>query len=149
FYNREREIKRLRDALESAKREQEDGSHPKTIEKPEAAPTPTHDEPVAPLPEVEERQMPRYERAYFPIASNCEPHEAHPYELRELALKVVEFEGPISAEETARRISSCYGRERAGRRIQSVALDALQTLKSSGSILYDDGFYFTQAQHDD
>ena len=149
FYNREREIKRLREALESAKRDQEDGSPPKTIEKPEAAPNQSHDEPAAPLPEVQERQMPRYERAYFSTASTCEPHEAHPYELRELALKVVEFEGPISADETARRISSCYGRERAGRRIQSVALDALQALKSSGSILYDDGFYLTQAQRDD
>ncbi|MEO1921319.1 MAG: DUF3320 domain-containing protein [Sphingomonadaceae bacterium] len=149
FYNREREIRRLHEALESAQRDEKNGLAPKSAEKGEAGPSLAQGEPVEPLPEIEERQMPAYERAYFPSPSNCEPHEAHPYELRELALKIVESEGPISADETARRISSCYGRERAGKRIQAVARDALRALTKTGSILFDDGFYFTQLQRDE
>lgn len=146
FYNREREIRRLHEALEKSYRANEEGTLPLNIAKPGTMATVSSTEAAEPLLEVEERKMPPYERAHFPIASICEPHEAHPYELGELAGKIVAAEGPINAEEAARRISSCYGRERAGSRILAVTRGALESLRRNGSILCIDGFYCTKAQ---
>lgn len=67
-------------------------------------------------------------------------------ELQLLAQRIVEHEGPINAEEVARRISACFGRERAGNRILNVANRALNALADRGVIEFDDGFYMTDAQ---
>ena len=67
-------------------------------------------------------------------------------ELQLLAQRIVEHEGPINAEEVARRISACFGRERAGNRILNVTKRALNALVGRGVIEFDDGFYITDAQ---
>lgn len=146
FYNRNREIARLRDALEHAREAERRGNLP--VKEPEvlAAPArPTITEPQ-PLPEIVERQMPAYSRAHFPVRSPFEPHEAPMSELQLLAQKIVEHEGPINAEEVARRISACFGRERAGNRILKVTLRALGSLVSRNAIALNDGFYVTDEQ---
>lgn len=146
FYNRNREIARLRDALEHAREAERRGNLP--VKEPEvlAAPgRPTITEPQ-PLPEIVERQMPAYSRAHFPVRSPFEPHEAPMSELQLLAQKIVEHEGPINAEEVARRISACFGRERAGNRILKVTLRALGSLVSRNAIALIDGFYVTDEQ---
>ena len=67
-------------------------------------------------------------------------------ELQLLAQRIVEHEGPINAEEVARRISACFGRERAGNRILKVTLRALGSLVSRNAIELIDGFYLTDEQ---
>ena len=67
-------------------------------------------------------------------------------ELQLLAQKIVEHEGPINAEEVARRISACFGRERAGNRILKVTARALGSLVSRNTIALIDGFYVTDEQ---
>ena len=146
FYNRNREIARLRDALEHAREAERRGNLPvKEPAVPAAPPRPTVIEPQ-PLPEIVERQMPAYSRAHFPVRSPFEPHEAPMSELQLLAQRIVEHEGPINAEEVARRISACFGRERAGNRILNVTKRALNSLAGRGVIEFDDGFYMTDAQ---
>jgi hypothetical protein len=146
FYNRNREIARLWDALEQAR--EIDRSGKLSVKEPtvSAAPlTPTIIEPQ-PLPEIFERQMPAYSRAHFPVRSPFEPHEAPLSELQLLAQKIIEHEGPINAEEVARRISACFGRERAGSRILSVTKRALASLLSRRLVAFDAGFYLTEQQ---
>lgn len=67
-------------------------------------------------------------------------------ELQLLAQRIVEHEGPINAEEVARRISACFGRERAGNRILNVTMRALGALVNRSAIAFDDGFYLTDEQ---
>ncbi len=146
FYNRNREIARLRDALEHAREAERRGNLPvKEPAVPAAPARPPITEPQ-PLPEIVERQMPAYSRAHFPVRSPFEPHEAPMSELQLLAQKIVEHEGPINAEEVARRISACFGRERAGNRILKVTLRALGSLVSRNAIAVIDGFYVTDEQ---
>lgn len=146
FYNRNREIARLRDALEHAREVERRGNLPvKEPAVPAAPARPPITEPQ-PLPEIVERQMPAYSRAHFPVRSPFEPHEAPMSELQLLAQKIVEHEGPINAEEVARRISACFGRERAGNRILKVTLRALGSLVSRNALAVIDGFYVTDEQ---
>lgn len=146
FYNRNREIARLRDALEHAREAERRGNLP--VEKPEVLAAPARPPIIEPqpLPEIVERQMPAYSRAHFPVRSPFEPHEAPMSELQLLAQRIVEHEGPINAEEVARRISACFGRERAGNRILKVTLRALGSLVSRNAIELIDGFYLTDEQ---
>jgi phage tail protein X len=144
FYNRNREIARLRDALEYAREAERRGKLPVREPKVPAAPSSPPIAEPQPVPEVIERQMPAYSRAYFPVRSQFEPHEAPMPELQILAQKIVEHEGPINAEEVARRISACFGRERAGNRILNVTKRALGALVNRSLIAFDDGFYLTE-----
>lgn len=146
FYNRDREVRRLHEALQLADQTDRNGVVPKPLADSPELPIAEPREEIEPLPEIEERQMPAYERAYFPVNTYYEPHEARPAELQSLALRIVEHEGPIVADEVARRISACFGRERAGSRILSVTERALDSLLRSGSLISDDGFYLTEAQ---
>jgi hypothetical protein len=90
--------------------------------------------------------MPTYSRAYFPVRSPFEAHDAPMQELQLLAQRIVEHEGPINAEEVARRISACFGRERAGNRILNVTKRALNSLADRRVVEFDDGFYMTEVQ---
>lgn len=149
FYNRTRETGRLRDALTFALEAARQGELSTKIDtEPEGSDRKIEPEPQ-PLPEIKEREMPPYSRAFFPANSYFEPHEAPTGELQSLALKIVEHEGPINLDEVARRISACYGRERAGNRILAVTRKALSSMKQRGEILEEDGFYLTQAQFED
>ncbi|MCU6496733.1 DUF3320 domain-containing protein [Rugamonas sp. A1-17] len=66
---------------------------------------------------VEPRQMPAYQRAHFPVTGGQEPHEVAVALLADLVKRIVDVEGPIHIEETARRLAACFGKEKAGTRI--------------------------------
>jgi hypothetical protein len=146
FYNRNREVARLRDALDQAREAASSGNLPEKEASVLAAPPRLTVIEPQPLPEIVERQMPAYSRAHFPVRSPFEPHEAPMAALELLAQRIVEHEGPINAEEVARRISACFGRERAGNRILSVARQALDALVDRRVIQFDSGFYMTDTQ---
>lgn len=147
FYNRRAEIERLRATLVAAQNE----VTALRITGANTARTGQADEslPIEPtiVPPTIERTMPAYARAYFPVASHLEPHEAPMSILGPLALRIVEAEGPICTEEVARRIASCFGREKAGRRILSASERALGGQKRlSSDLISEDGFWFTASQ---
>lgn len=147
FYKRQNEIDRLRRALAAA---HDDGGvvHIKGANKARrlAEKVDLPDEPFV-VPPIIERTMPAYVRAIFPVSSRLEPHEAPISLLGPLALKIVEIEGPICTDEIARRISACFGREKAGRRILASARQALNWQKHLVSDLQtEDDFWFVTAQ---
>lgn len=149
FYNRRAEIERLRTTLVEAHANgaviQIAGANTaREIPNVQAPPIETFV-----VPPTVERAMPPYARAHFPVNSHLEPHEAPISLLGPLALKIVESEGPISADEVARRIAACFGREKAGRRILAVTRQALNSQRRIASHLHtDDDFWFVTAQRD-
>lgn len=149
FYKRRTEIDRLRQALSAA---HDDGGvvHITGANKARAL-----NEKVALVdehfivPPTIERTMPAYVRAMFTVSSYLEPHEAPMSVLGPLALKIVEVEGPICTHEVARRISACFGREKAGRRIIAAARQALNWQKRLAPDLQtDDDFWFVTVQRE-
>jgi hypothetical protein len=148
FYNRRAEINRLREALGAAREVAGtgiviEGANYRVAIKPAA----TEETPICALPEVVERQMPRYVRAVFPVSSAVEPHEADRTLLARLALRIVEAEGPIHVDEVARRIATSFGRDRAGLRIFSATKTALNHARGiSPDLVTEDFFWFTRRQ---
>jgi very-short-patch-repair endonuclease len=59
------------------------------------------------------------------VHSRSAPHELSSYELGKTVKKILEVESPIHQEELARRVAKAYGLEKAGNRIQSATLKAL------------------------
>jgi hypothetical protein len=139
FYNRRAEIHRLREALTAAREVSEAGvavvgaHHGQPV-----TPMATDEVPIVTIPEVIERQMPRYVRAIFPVRSTVEPHDADRTMLAQLAIRIIEAEGPIHVEEVSRRIAASFGRERAGSRILSATNAALGYAQRLSSDLLSD-----------
>lgn len=148
FYNRSAEIKRLSEALQKAKTASEKGievsgsnTHSPRLSLPASASK-------IEIPEIIERQMPPYVKAALSAAKNREPHEVHIDVLATLAEQIVGIEGPIHQEEVARRIAEAFGKERAGARINALALKALRKARQSSSAIKDsDAFWYTKEQH--
>jgi hypothetical protein len=148
FYNRRSEINRLREALGAARELAQTGivikgaNHLIAIN-----PIATGEMPIFSIPEVIERQMPRYMRAIFPVSSAAEPHEADRALLARLAIRIVEAEGPIHVEEVARRIAASFGRERAGSRIIAATKIALDHARGfAPDLVTESSFWFTRSQ---
>ncbi|MGY4749811.1 DUF3320 domain-containing protein [Pannonibacter sp. Q-1] len=155
FHRREREIQRLRTALESAHKAQV-----LSIDR-----APLTDEVGAPEEAVTECDIfeqteisldhlnlsgSPYVKAELIASYNGEPHEAPVSYLAKLVRQVVEVEGPIHREEVARRIASAFGKSRTGRRIQDAADQAISyALRQDSELRRQEHFLFTQQQHDD
>lgn len=130
FYDRRSQVERLRMALNKAVEAVNAGIKVEGANEEAPAPPLDASAPVHPVgaPDVIERKMPLYRRAYFPVSANYEPHEAPPSVLSPLVQKIIIFEGPICVEEVARRVAACFGREKAGRRIIDVTRKTLAGL---------------------
>ena len=148
FYNRRFEIERLRTVLFEARARAENGIIVKGANQHRPVSAPSDNNPIVfELPAVIEREMPPYKRAIFPIRSPYEPHEVAISTLAELVGKIVDAEGPIHVEEIARRMASCFGKEKAGSRILAVTKTALVRAQSRNSEFVSDGnFWFTRTQ---
>lgn len=147
FYQRAQEIERLRIALTAAHDANEAGIRLTGANLPQHG---SADVSFAPamieVPEIVARQMPPYQRAQC-ARKYGEPHEAHSWILSQLAVEIVEIEGPIHLEEVARRIAACFGKEKAGSRIIAAARRALSSAMMRASHLRsEENFYFTEGQ---
>lgn len=147
FYNRSREIDRLRSALEAARTASEAG-----VEVPGSNQFVTE---VAPetmpsefeVPDLILKKMPAYDRSEVFASYSHEPHEVRTGVLADIALKIVETEGPIHEGEAARRMASAFGKEQAGSRIKKLTVKALRQARQNSAHLRDqDGFWFTVEQ---
>jgi hypothetical protein len=110
-------------------------------------PAATKDAPIVAMPDIIARQMPRYVRAIFPVGNAVEPHDADPTLLTQLAIRIIEAEGPIHVEEVSRRIAASFGRGRAGARIFAATRAALDRAVSiCPDLLTQESFWFTRRQ---
>lgn len=148
FYDRARQIERLRVALEGARPREGSGVEvaganvagvaPPVVEAPQAVVLP---EPVA-------RSMPAYVRAQPWAASTLEPHEAPTTMLVPLVAEIVGVEGPVHIGEIARRIATAFGKKSAGSRVLAATRQALTAAtRADGGLQHDEeDFWYTNAQ---
>lgn len=144
YRRRADEIARLAEALRRAREEPAPPPPPRPVVEtlPEPAPA---DEPISapaspPLGEP-------YAVASPPVPRGIEAHLCPPRELAHIVAAIVEVEGPIHAEEVARRVASLFGAQRAGARIVAATDQALRIAGQAGAVSVDaEGFLATRAQ---
>ncbi|EQB10363.1 DUF3320 domain-containing protein [Novosphingobium lindaniclasticum] len=148
FYDRSRQVERLRAALEAA-REQDLGQLVTSGANVPIAPVSQAEEPERiELPAAVDRVMPAYVRARPWASSSIEPHEAPPSMLVPMILDVIAIEGPVHVDEIARRVAAAFGKKSSGRRIVEATRQALVAAKRQSAELESDreDFWFTTAQ---
>jgi very-short-patch-repair endonuclease len=144
FYRQEREITKLRDALEKALAgaklpDAQAVFTPESLIESSASAEPketTEDSPgcfaLPPYSMVEIRAQ---------ESSWAEPHELATSRLAELVTQIVQAEQPIHQEEVARRLAAAFGRQKAGSRIREAALRGLQNAARLNSLVEAQGFW--------
>lgn len=153
FHRREREISRLRNALNEARTRSEEGIAVPGANEGRAVPEDVSDE-VAPAPEALTLEhlaikAEPYRKAEIRVNSTMEPHEVPASTLSGLVRQIVGIEGPIHVDEVARRISAAFGKSKAGSRIQIAAEQAIiHAIRTSSDILFAEKFVFTREQHE-
>ena len=131
FHRRDREVRRLADALSRANEAAMDGI---TVRGANAGGmmqvTEVEAAPAGPI-EIGHLQLtaPPYQRAELTVRSAVEPHEAPQGQIGDLIVKIVEIEGPIHVDEIARRISAAFGKARTGTRIVEATMRALRAVQ--------------------
>ncbi len=156
FHHRNREVERLRGALENAKTASLAGIRVPGANRPEASPTPeppeTSDdtEPASFLIDQSGLTAPAYVRAAPMADFPGEPHEAPPERIAEMIVKIVEVEGPVHMDEVVRRVAEAFGKSRAGGRIADAVKSAADmAARNSPSLSKAGEFLLTRAQAED
>jgi len=142
FHRREAEVARLRNALEAAR----DAPHvPKSDTTP---PSPVaQDSILLNAPPTIDRTP--YRLADFQVGLSVEPHEVSVNRMAEIAGRIVEIEGPVHADEIARRVATLFGKDRAGSRITAAVLAGLRyRIRTVSAFCEEEGFWFTADQRD-
>ena len=155
YYNRAREVEKLRGALDVARSRAEQGIQVKGANA-EAPPAPAEaedapeDMPVEEaeaVPEIMAPKAPAYVRADFFRSKDEEIHEVPIDTLAELVVEIVEVEGPMHQDEITRRVATAYSYTRAGRRVNEAVDRAVRAASGSKGPLEKEGaFVFTEAQ---
>jgi hypothetical protein len=147
FHNREREITRLRTALDKARLDAAGGISVRGSNSGASQIVEEKEEPETAEIEIAhlELKAPAYQRADINVQSKMEPHEAPLEQLADLIRQIVEIEGPIHIVEVARRVSAAFGKSRTGRRIMEATTTAVQHAKADG-IMQNGDFLMTPAQ---
>jgi hypothetical protein len=150
FHHRKREIERLKAALDRARDQLEMGIRVRGANHASARTVPEAQ--AEPLPEAIDighldLKMPAYVRADLTVRSSVEPHEASVAQLADLVTKIVAIEGPIHIDEVARRITTAFGKTKAGSRIVEATGKAVrQALRQDATLIQDGHFLITHAQ---
>lgn len=102
FYRRDEEIKRLKIALEEARTHSEirQPIQTDTVSEP-IEKTEVFEKPILPVIELTP-----YKTADFKVALRNEPHEAPINAMADIVSRIVEIEGPVHADEVARRVAT-------------------------------------------
>ncbi|NGQ92442.1 DUF3320 domain-containing protein [Rhodobacter sp. HX-7-19] len=150
FHHRKREIERLKAALEHGREQIETGIRVRGANHASARPLieATAEPEQGPI-DIDHLtiKMPAYVRAELSVRSSVEPHEAPVAQLAELVSKIVAIEGPIHIDEVARRITTAFGKTKAGSRIVEATGRAVrQALRQDPILMQDGSFLMTQAQ---
>lgn len=159
FYRREKEIDRLRNALDDAAQSSSHGISVSGANQgclsqtaQDGGDNAENDTAVVEIPAARFDADP-YEIVQIDLQTTVEPHEASLKSLCEVVRTIVCGEGPIHQEEVARRLASAFGKDRAGRRILERTIQALRKAEAPGDhsdpsvIIRSDGpFWFTNFQ---
>ena len=138
FRNPQREVARLLLAIENAC-----ASIPPAPARAPEVPAPID----SPAPSVEEprlsavSELPPYEECRPQVPRNRELLSLNKFELGFLTAFVVRAEGPIHAEEVARRIREAFELERTGNRILKATTLGLRTAEQQGQAVLEEGFW--------
>jgi hypothetical protein len=150
FHHRKREIERLKTALDLARDQIETGIRVRGANHASARPlVEAPAEPVAEATDIDHLtlKMPAYVRANLTVRSGVDPHEAPVAQLADLVAKIVAIEGPIHINEVGRRITTAFGKTKAGSRIVEATGRAVrQALRQDATLMQDGSFLLTQAQ---
>jgi hypothetical protein len=152
FHHRSREIQRLSIALSQARLAVQDGIRVRGANDGAMKPPPVAQNVAPELVEIDHLALsaPPYVRAELSVRSNLEPHEAPVAQLADLVMKIVEIEGPIHIDEVARRITSAFGKSRAGNRIVEATGRAARLAAQRDRTLRSEGlFLLTEMQAND
>jgi len=153
FHHRDREVARLTEALANARVVAEDVADGVTLGVDGGSATSEiPDEEMQPidlsLDHLTLTAQP-YVKAELTVRSNVEPHEAPTALLARLVSEIIEIEGPLHAEEVARRISSAFGKSRTGSRIRSATEQAIaHAMRQNSELRKRDDFIFTRQQQE-
>lgn len=144
YRRRADEIARLTEALRRVREEPAPPPPPRPVVEPPPEPAPADEPASAPAsPTLGEP----YAIASPPVPRGVEAHLCPPRELARIVAAIVEVEGPIHAEEVARRVASLFGAQRAGTRIVAATDQALRIAGQAGAVGVDpEGFLATRAQ---
>lgn len=148
FHRREAEIARLRDALSQARDAAQDGIRPRGANHGAGPVVQDDPEPVLELapPSL---SVPPYRRADLQAPPEGEPHDQPDAVLADLAAAVIRTEGPVHADEVARRIAAAFGKARTGSRIgEAVARATALALRRDADLMRQGDFLMTRAQAD-
>ncbi|TJZ82896.1 DUF3320 domain-containing protein [Paracoccus hibiscisoli] len=156
FHRREAEIARLAQALSEAREAARDGIRPRGANRlapsEAAASEPAPPQPADMAPDLAHLslQAPPYCRAALPLSEAGEPHDQPTALLADLVAQVIATEGPVHADEVARRIAAAFGKARTGSRISdAVARAVALALRRDDALLRQGAFLMTRAQADD
>jgi hypothetical protein len=86
-------------------------------------------------------ELPAYEECQPTVPKQRELLQLNHFEMAAIAALVVKAEGPIHAEEVARRIREAFGLERTGSRILNTINQALRTAEGQGDVISEEGFW--------
>lgn len=148
FQTREREIKRLKQALEAAS-SADSAPTPKKVAKANVV---FEEEPVElgkqALLEFPEMEAERYEAFPDNKILYGHPENERPGKLTDLVVEIVKTEGPAHSMVVARRVALAYGLNSTGKRIQAATQSALRraTARKEYGLIRDGDFYFTSEQ---
>jgi hypothetical protein len=98
-------------------------------------------EPAPVGPQVVARELPAYEECRPRVPTHRDLLTLRPFEMAALTAFVVKEEGPIHAEEVARRIREAFGLQRTGNRILSKINEALRSAAQLGEVSSEEGFW--------
>lgn len=150
FHRREREIERLKEALQQATRDSDQGILVSGAN--ESDPIPEVDEPDSSWELEIELKTPQlkgepYIRFDQVLKTTQEPHEVSTASIANIAEAVIRLEGPVHQDEIARRVASAFGKERTGTRIVDATQKGLNyTARKDSDIISLEGFWMTKEQ---
>lgn len=145
FHRRAAEIRRLKAALKAAQ------AAPARAPPPKEAPRMIEAEPTLPLPPPPPPpvRQPPYQVADFSVGVSAEPHVISAARMATIVRRIVDIEGPVHADEVARRVATLFGKDRAGSRIAAATIEGLRHGRTaSAKLREEDGFWCTSAQRD-
>ena len=143
FHRRTEEVRRLEAALVAAATDLVQPEEDDILGTPLSDDAP--DTPVSPENGAA-TDLPDYTVAAFPVPGGVEPHEVPVSQMVSIVQKVIDIEGPVHADEIARRVAGLYGKQRTGSRIVAAVEKALfQLQRVQPDYLNEDGFWIARS----
>ena len=145
FHRRPEESRRLQAALSAAVVAEPEEMVTGQIEPVEAAEVAELADPA--LEMTGKGTLPDYVVAEFAVQAGVEPHAVSIRDMAPIIERIIQIEGPVHAEEIARRVAALFGKQKAGSRIVANVEITLEYLSGRNhEMVTEDGFWMTGEQ---